>query len=124
MFGSEITFDEAIFITLFSVLVVFLVLAILVLLIKVTATVLNRNKEEKKEEKAAPATQSAAPAAVSQTVGTKDIDKKNKDKVILLTAAVAAYRSSTNASGDFVVRKFRQVANNESPWILASRNYK
>ena len=50
MFGSEITFDESIFITIFSILTVFVVLACLVFLIQLTAKVMNRKKEEKTEE--------------------------------------------------------------------------
>lgn len=122
MFGSEITFDESIFITIFSILTVFVVLACLVFLIQLTAKVMNRKKEEKTEE-VAESTQEVQDSSAT-LISSEAEDEDMAPISVLLTAAVAAHRSNHKASADFVVRKFRQVTNNETPWILASRNMK
>ncbi len=122
MFGSEITFDESIFITIFSILTVFVVLACLVFLIQLTAKVMNRKKEEKTEE-VAESTQEVQDSSAT-LISSEAEDEDMAPISVLLTAAVAAHRSNDKASADFVVRKFRQVTNNETPWILASRNMK
>lgn len=122
MFGSEITFDEAIFITIFSILTVFVVLACLVFLIQLTAKVMNRKKEEKTEE-VTESTQEVQDSSAT-LISSEAEDEDMAPISVLLTAAVAAHRSNDKASADFVVRKFRQVTNNETPWILASRNMK
>lgn len=122
MFGSEITFDESIFITIFSILTVFVVLACLVFLIQLTAKVMNRKKEEKTEE-VTESTQEVQDSSAT-LISSEAEDEDMAPISVLLTAAVAAHRSNDKASADFVVRKFRQVTNNETPWILASRNMK
>lgn len=123
MFGQEISFDESLFITLFSMAVVFVVLAVLVLLIKVVAGILNKNTPDKGNSSKQKDAVKAAPVASQPQASVVDSRMEKEKKAAIITAAIAAYRGKQRPGGDFYVRSYRKVNNNETPWELAARNY-
>lgn len=108
-FGDIVTFSDAVFICLFSLVVVFVVLLAISFLIDIIAWLVNRG-ESKSKDAPAPAASEPAPAAPA----------KNSNEAVLIAAAVAAYLG--RSPEQFVVRSYRRIPTDESAWGQVSRH--
>ena len=104
MYGNVVNFKEAIFISLFAMLIVFLVLLILSFMIDFTALIINNNKQK----------------VMSQVNIIKD-ENKNGNNIISDTSLVAIIAASIasmmNTDIDNIrITKIKRVGNTNSMW--------
>ena len=104
MYGNVVSFKEAMFISLFAMLIVFLVLLILSFMIDFTALFINKNKQKD----------------VNQVKIIKDENKNENNKisdtslVAIITASIA---SMMNTDIDNIrITKIKRVGNANSMW--------
>ena len=106
MYGNVVNFKEAIFISLFAMIIVFLVLLILSFMIDFTALIINKNKQKD----------------VNQVKIIKDENKnKNENNNISDTSLVAIIAASIasmmNTDIDNIrITKIKRVGNTNSMW--------
>ena len=105
MYGNDVKLSEALFISFFAMIVVFIVLLIISYLIDITAFFINvkpKNKEVVRVE-----------SKLSET-NVKNDNKNENDTVVVIAAAIAAYLGT---SVDNVrIKSIRRVNQNDSPW--------
>lgn len=105
MYGNDVKLSEALFISIFAMIVVFIVLLIISYLIDITAFFINikpKNKEVVRVE-----------SKLSET-NVKNDNKNENDTVVVIAAAIAAYLGT---SVDNVrIKSIRRVNQNDSPW--------
>ena len=104
MYGNVVNFKEAIFISLFAMLIVFLVLLILSFMIDFTALFINKNKQKN----------------VTQVKIIKD-ENKNGNNIIndtsLVAIIAASIASMINTDMDNIkITKIKRVGNTNSMW--------
>lgn len=105
MYGNDVKLSEALFISIFAMIVVFIVLLIISYLIDITAFFINikpKNKEIVRVESKLP------------EANVKNDNKNENDTVVVIAAAIAAYLGT---SVDNVrIKSIRRVNQNDSPW--------
>ena len=104
MYGNNVKLTEALFISAFAMIVVFLVLLIISYLIDITAFFINgkRNKVAVKTE-----------TKVAKAVEKVD-NKKSDDTVVVIAAAIAAYLGTS--VDNVKIKSIRRVNQTDSPW--------
>ena len=105
MYGNEVGIDQALFISVFAMLVVFLVLLIISYLIDITAFFINGSK---KKNTTAVKKEPVVVATKKENAGSKD------DTVAVIAAAIAAYLGT---SVDNVrISKIRRIPQTDTAW--------
>lgn len=105
MYGDKVSIGQAVFISIFAMLIVFVVLLIISYMIDITAFVLKGSNKPKKANGVAESTTSVAPA--------KKADGSSAD-VAVIAAAVAAY---LGVSVDNIrIQRIRRIDQSISPW--------
>ena len=104
MYGNVVNFKEAIFISLFAMLIVFLVLLILSFMIDFTALIINKNKQKD----------------VNQVKIIKDENKNENNNISdtsLVAIIAASIASMMNTDIDNIrITKIKRVGNANSMW--------
>lgn len=101
LYGTKVNIGEAVFISIFSMAVVFVVLLIISYMIDIVAAVINKGKKKV----------SVKTEAVSDTLSEP---KVSDNTVAIIAAAIAAYEG-TNVE-NLVIKKIRRVKN--SHWRI------
>lgn len=105
MYGNEVKIGEALFISVFAMIVVFLVLLIISYLIDITAFCIG-GKKKKVEVKNEPKKETIAEV--------KKANAKDDNLVVTIAAAIAAYLGT---SVDNVrIKSIRRVPQSDTPW--------
>lgn len=104
MYGNNVKLTEALFISVFAMVVVFLVLLIISYLIDITAFFINGKKN-----KVAVKTETKVVKAVE-----KVDNKKSDDTVVVIAAAIAAYLGTS--VDNVKIKSIRRVNQTDSPW--------
>ena len=104
MYGNSVKLTEALFISAFAMIVVFLVLLIISYLIDITAFFINGKKN-----KVAVKTETKVVKAVE-----KVDNKKSDDTVVVIAAAIAAYLGTS--VDNVKIKSIRRVNQTDSPW--------
>ena len=104
MYGNSVKLTEALFISAFAMIVVFLVLLIISYLIDITAFFINGKKN-----KVAVKTETKVAKAVDSTSA-----KKSDDMVVVIAAAIAAYLGTS--VDNVKIKSIRRLNQTDSPW--------
>lgn len=104
MYGNSVKLTEALFISAFAMVVVFLVLLIISYLIDITAFFINGKKN-----KVAVKTETKVAKAVDSTSA-----KKSDDMVVVIAAAIAAYLGTS--VDNVKIKSIRRLNQTDSPW--------
>ena len=104
MYGNSVKLTEALFISVFAMIIVFLVLLIISYLIDITAFFINGKKN-----KVAVKTETKVVKAVD-----KVDNKKSDDTVVVIAAAIAAYLGTS--VDNVKIKSIRRVNQTDSPW--------
>lgn len=109
MYGDKVSIGEALFISVFAMIVVFVVLLIISYLIDVSAFFINAKKNKTQVEKTGDLVKSVSNENKDQV-----IYNSNDTLVAVIAAAIAAY---VGTSVDNVkIKSIRRVNQNTSPW--------
>lgn len=104
MYGNSVKLTEALFISVFAMIVVFLVLLIISYLIDITAFFINGKKNKV--------------VVKAETKVTKAVEKfdtkKSDDTVVVIAAAIAAYLGTS--VDNVKIKSIRRVNQTDSPW--------
>ena len=105
MYGNSVKLSEALFISVFAMIVVFVVLLIISYLIDITAFFINAKPKDKDLVKV---------AAKDDKVVDSISDEGKNDTVVVIAAAIAAYLGT---SVDNVrIKSIRRIDQKDSPW--------
>lgn len=107
MYGNKVSISEALFISVFAMIVVFVVLLIISYLIDISAFFINGSSKKKTEVKV---------DAKSDIVKANDKseNKKSDDVVVVIAAAIASFLGT---SVDNVhIKSIRRIPQNDTPW--------
>ena len=108
MYGNKVSISEALFISVFAMIVVFLVLLIISYLIDISAFFINGSKNKKRRNEV------KVENVVSNTENVKQAANKDKDLVVVIAAAIAAYLGT---SADNVhIKSIRRINQTDTPW--------
>ncbi len=109
MYGDKVSIGEALFISVFAMIVVFVVLLIISYLIDVSAFFINAKKNKTQVENTGDSVKSVSNENKDQV-----IHNSNDTLVAVIAAAIAAY---VGTSVDNVkIKSIRRVNQNTSPW--------
>ena len=104
MYGNSVKLTEALFISVFAMVVVFLVLLIISYLIDITAFFINGKKNRV-----------VVKAETKVTKAVEKVDnKKSDDTVVVIAAAIAAYLGTS--VDNVKIKSIRRVNQTDSPW--------
>ena len=104
MYGNVVSFKEAIFISLFAMLIVFLVLLILSFMIDFTALIINNNKQK-----------NATQIKTIKDDNTKGNNNIKDTKLVAIIAASIACMMNTDID-NIRITKIKRVINTNSIW--------
>lgn len=104
MYGNEVSLNQAFFISVFAMIVVFLVLLIISYLIDITAFLINGSKKKK-----------VVNVKSENEVINTGVKASSDDLVAIIAAAVAAYLGTT--VDNIRISKIRRVPQNDTPWV-------
>ena len=104
MYGNEVSLNQAFFISVFAMIVVFLVLLIISYLIDITAFFINGSKKKK-----------VVNVKSENEVINTGVKASSDDLVAIIAAAVAAYLGTT--VDNIRISKIRRVPQNDTPWV-------
>lgn len=104
MYGNEVSLKQAFFISVFAMIVVFLVLLIISYLIDITAFFINGSKKKK----------DVNVKSENEVINT-EVKASSDDLVAIIAAAVAAYLGTT--VDNVRISKIRRVPQNDTPWV-------
>lgn len=99
IYGNELSLFDALFISIFSMIIVFLVLLVISFMIDITAKLIGSNKTNQK-------------LLVDNIVNIKTNDDSNL--VAIISSAVACMMDKN--VDDIVITKIKRVSNNNSSW--------
>ena len=109
MYGNEVKLGQAFFISIFAMIVVFLVLLIISYLIDITAFFIHGKKKKVEVKKEAVNESTAKPSEIK-----KETKGKSDGLVVTIAAAIAAYLGT---SVDNVrIKSIRRVPQSDTPW--------
>lgn len=104
MYGNSVKLTEALFISVFAMIVVFLVLLIISYLIDITAFFINGKKNKV-----------VVKAETKVTKAVEKVDnKKSDDTVVVIAATIAAYLGTS--VDNVKIKSIRRVNQTDSPW--------
>lgn len=102
MYGDEVNIGQAFFISIFAMIIVFLVLLIISYMIDITAYLLKKETNVK----------------IPKSNVDKNVDTKKQDDTALVAVIAAAIASYTGVSVENIkVKKIRRVGNFDSTWF-------
>ena len=104
MYGNEVSLNQAFFISVFAMIVVFLVLLIISYLIDITAFFINGSKKKK-----------VVNVKSENEVINTEVKASSDDLVAIIAAAVATYLGTT--VDNIRISKIRRVPQNDTPWV-------
>ncbi len=104
MYGNEVSLNQAFFISVFAMIVVFLVLLIISYLIDITAFFINGSKKKK-----------VVNVKSENEVINTGVKASSDDLVAIIAAAVATYLGTT--VDNIRISKIRRVPQNDTPWV-------
>ncbi len=105
MYGNEVKIGQALFISIFAMVVVFLVLLIISYLIDITAFIIGGSKKKEKAVKVETAT--PAPKATKK-------EEKNDDLVAVIAGAIAGYLGTS--VDNIRIKSIRRIPQSDTPW--------
>lgn len=105
MYGDEVKIGQALFISIFAMVVVFLVLLIISYLIDITAFFIGGSKKKEKAVKV----ETATPASKA----TKK-EEKNDDLVAVIAGAIAGYLGTS--VDNIRIKSIRRIPQSDTPW--------
>lgn len=100
LYGDNLNIGESLFISAFSMIVVFFVLLIISYLIDITAVLINREKKQ-----------------VIKAVSDAETQSKNElknDEVVVIAAAIAAYLGTS--TDNIIIKNIRRISQSDSAW--------
>ena len=106
MYGNKVNIEEALFLSVFAMILVFLVLLIISYLIDITAFFINgpKKKAEKKLEN-----------IEKKACDVKSVSKdKESDLVVVIAGAIAAYLGTS--ADNVVIKSIRRIPQSDTPW--------
>ena len=105
MYGNDVKLSEALFISVFAMVVVFLVLLIISYLIDITAFFINAKPKNKIVSKV---------EIKNADVNDKISSKSGDDTIVVIAAAIAAYLGTS--VDNVKIKSIRRVNQTDSPW--------
>ena len=108
MYGNDVSLDQALFISVFAMAVVFIVLLIISYLIDISAFFINGSSKTKKSNGASTKAASVAPVSNVKSSNASD------SYIVAIAAAIAAYLGTS--VDNIRIKKIRRINQSNSAW--------